>query len=145
MSEKDQQIGHRIKIKRKKLGITQADLSKKLSISPTYLNLMESGKRKIDLDLLLKMAKELNVDVSDISKKTDTNLYQNLMDLLGDNLFENLDITNFDVKELITTNPTIAKALVKLGDMESFFDKSACVMPNFLLFVLIVCPICRSI
>ncbi len=116
MSEKDQQIGHRIKIKRKKLGITQADFSKKLSISPTYLNLMESGKRKIDLDLLLKMAKELNVDVSDISKKTDTNLYQNLMDLLGDNLFENLDITNFDVKELITTNPTIAKALVKLGD-----------------------------
>jgi len=38
------------------------------------------------------------------------------MDLLGDNLFENLDITNFDVKELINTNPSIAKALVKLGD-----------------------------
>ena len=77
---------------------------------------MESGKRKIDLDLLLKMANELNVDVSDISKKTDTNLYQNLMDLLGDNLFENLDITNFDVKELVNTNPLIAKALIKLGD-----------------------------
>ena len=71
MSEKYKQICHRIKIKRKKLGITQADLSKKLSISPTYLNLMESGKRKIDLDLLLKMAKELNVDVSDISKNTE--------------------------------------------------------------------------
>ena len=56
------------------------------------------------------------IDISDISKKTDTNLYQNLMDLLGDNLFENLDITNFDVKELINTNPTIAKALVALGD-----------------------------
>ena len=38
------------------------------------------------------------------------------MDLLGDNLFENLDITNFDVKELINTNPSIAKALVRLGD-----------------------------
>jgi len=116
MNQIDQQIGHKIKAKRKKLGITQADLSKKLSISATYLNLMESGKRKIDLDLLVKMANELNVDVSDISKKTDTNLYQNLMDLLGDNLFENLDITNFDVKELINTNPSIAKALVKLGD-----------------------------
>tara|TARA_Y100000590_G_scaffold54307_1_gene56691 strand:+ start:1363 stop:2787 length:1425 start_codon:yes stop_codon:yes gene_type:complete len=116
MSQINQQIGHKIKNKRKKLGITQVDLSKKLSISPTYLNLMESGKRKIDFDLLLKMANELNVDVSDISKKTDTNLYQDLMDLLGDNLFENLDITNFDVKELINTNPTIAKALVKLGD-----------------------------
>ena len=116
MSQIDQQIGHKIKHKRNKLGITQANLSKKLLISPTYLNLMESGKRKIDLDLLLKISNELNVDVSDISKKTDTNLYQNLMDLLGDNLFENLDITNFDVKELINTNPLIAKALIRLGD-----------------------------
>ena len=116
MHQIDQQIGYKIKNKRKKLGITQADLSKKLSISPTYLNLMENGKRKIDLDLLLKMTNELNIDVSDISKKTDTNLYQNLMDLLGDNLFENLDITNFDVKQLVNTNPSIAKALVKLGD-----------------------------
>jgi len=116
MNQIDQQIGHKIKVRRKKLGITQADLSKKLVISPTYLNLMESGKRKIDLDFLVKIASELNVDVSDISKKIDTNLYQNLMDLLGDNLFENLDITNFDVKDLINTNPLIAKALVKLGD-----------------------------
>ena len=68
MSQIDQQIGHKIKIKRRKLGITQAGLSKKLFISPTYLNLMESGKRNIDLDLLLKIAKELNVDISDISK-----------------------------------------------------------------------------
>ena len=116
MKQIDQQIGHKIKAKRKKLGVTQANLSKRLSISPTYLNLMESGKRKIDLDLLLKIAREFNVDISDITEKTDTNLYQNLMDLLGDNLFENLDITNFDVKELINNNTSIAKALVKLGD-----------------------------
>ena len=104
MNHVNQQIGHKIKTKRRKNGITQADLSKKLSISPSYLNLMESGKRKINLDLLLKVANELNIEVSDISKKTDTNLYQNLMDLLGDNLFEDLDITNFDVKELIYWN-----------------------------------------
>ena len=55
MNQINQQIGHKIKNKRKKLGITQANLSKKLSISPAYLNLMESGKRKIDLDLLLKI------------------------------------------------------------------------------------------
>jgi len=116
MNQINLQIGHKIKAKRKKLGITQADLSKKLSISPTYLNLMENGKRKINMDLLLKIANELNVDISDIAKKTDTNLYQNLMELLGDNLFENLDITNFDVKQLLDTNPLIAKALVKLGD-----------------------------
>ena len=110
------QIGYKIRAKRRKLGITQASLAKKLSISPSYLNLIESGKRKVNVDLLLKLASELNIEISDISKKTDTNLYQNLMDLLGDNLFEDLDITNFDIKELVNTNPLIAKALIKLGD-----------------------------
>jgi len=116
MTQIDLQIGHKIRTKRRKLGVTQVGLSKKLSISPSYLNLIESGKRKVNVDLLLKLANELNIEISDISKKTDTNLYQNLMDLLGDNLFEDLDITNFDIKELVNTNPLIAKALVKLGD-----------------------------
>jgi len=116
MSQIDLQIGYKIKSKRRNLGISQADMARKLSISPSYLNLIESGKRKINVDLLLKLANELGIEISDISKKTDTNLYQNLMDLLGDNLFEDLDITNFDIKELVNTNPLIAKALMKLGD-----------------------------
>jgi len=116
MTQIDLQIGHKIRTKRRKLGVTQADLSKKLSISPSYLNLIESGKRKVSVDLLLKLSSELGIEISDISKKVDTNLYQNLMDLLGDNLFENLDITNFEVKELVNSNPLIAKALIKLGD-----------------------------
>ena len=116
MSQIDLQICHKIKTRMRKLGVSQIDLSKKLSISPSYLNLIESGKRKINVDLLLKLANELNIEISDISKKIDTNLYQNLMDLLGDNLFEDLDITNFDIKEIVNTSPLIAKALVKLGD-----------------------------
>ena len=46
---------------------------------------MESGKRKINMDLLLKMANELNVDVFSYIKKTDINLDQIFMDLLGIN------------------------------------------------------------
>jgi len=116
MSQIDLQIGHKIKSKRRKLGILQADMAKKLYISPSYLNLIESGKRKVNVDLLLKLSNELGIEMSDISKKTDTNLYQNLMDVLGDNLFEDLDITNFDIKEIVNSNPLIAKALIKLGD-----------------------------
>jgi hypothetical protein len=116
MTQIDLQIGHKIRTKRRKLGVTQIDLSKKLSISPSYLNLIESGKRKVSVDLLLKLSSELGIEISDISKKVDTNLYQNLMDLLGDSLFENLDITNFEVKELVNSNPLIGKALIKLGD-----------------------------
>jgi len=116
MTQIDLQIGHKIRTKRRKQGISQIALSKKLSISASYLNLIESGKRKVNVDLLLKLSAELGIEISDISKKIDTNLYQNLMDLLGDNLFENLDITNFEIKDLVNTNPLIAKALIKLGD-----------------------------
>ena len=116
MTQIDLQIGHKIRTKRRKLGISQIQLSKKLLISASYLNLIESGKRKVNVDLLLKLSSEIGIEISDISKKIDTNLYQNLMDLLGDNLFENLDITNFEIKDLVNTNPLIAKALIKLGD-----------------------------
>ena len=116
MTQINLQIGHKIRTKRRKLGISQIELSKKLLISASYLNLIESGKRKVNVDLLLKLSDELGIEISDISKKIDTNLYQNLMDLLGDNLFENLDITNFEIKDLVNTNPLIAKALIKLGD-----------------------------
>ena len=116
MTQIDLQIGHKIRTKRRRMGISQIELSKKLLISASYLNLIESGKRKINVDILLKLSSELGIEISDISKKTDTNLYQNLMDLLGDNLFENLDITNFEIKDLVNTNPLIAKALIKLGD-----------------------------
>ena len=87
MSQIDLQIGYKIKSKRRKLSISQTNMANKLSISPSYLNLIESGKRKINVDLLLKLSNELGIEISDISKQTDTNLYQNLMDLLGDNLF----------------------------------------------------------
>jgi len=53
MSQIDLQIGYKIKSKRRRVGISQADMAKKLSISPSYLNLIESGKRKINVDLCL--------------------------------------------------------------------------------------------
>ena len=90
MSQINLHIGHKIKSKRRKLSISQVNMAKKLSISPSYLNLIESGKRKINVDLLIKLSSELGIEISDISKKTDTNLYQNLMDVLGDNLFTNI-------------------------------------------------------
>ena len=55
MTQVDLQIGYKIRTKRRKLGFTQADLAKKILISPSYLNLIESGKRKVNVDLLLKL------------------------------------------------------------------------------------------
>jgi len=109
-------IGPKIKAFRRQLGIQANKLSEQLGISPSYLNLIESGKRKIDGDLVLKVCKELKIELSDLTSKTNLNLENNISELLSDELFEDLDIVGPEVKDLVNTNPKIAKALIKLGD-----------------------------
>ena len=90
MSQIDLKIGPKIKAFRRQLGLQANKLSEQLGISPSYLNLIESGKRKIDGDLLLKVCEELKIELTDLTNKSDLNLANNLSELLGDELFEDL-------------------------------------------------------
>ncbi len=116
MSQVDLKIGPKIKSFRRQLGLQANKLSEQLGISASYLNLIESGKRKIDGDLLLKVCEELKIELSDLTNKSDLNLVNDISELLDDKLFEDLDIVGPEVKDLVNTNPKIAKALIKLGD-----------------------------
>ena len=116
LSKLDLKIGPKIKAFRRQLGIQANKLAEQLNISPSYLNLIESGKRKIDGNLLIKISKELRVDLSDLTSKSDINLENDISELLDDQLFEDLDILGPEVKDLVNSNPKIAKALIKLGD-----------------------------
>jgi len=116
MSQLDLKIGPKIKAFRRQLGIQANKLAEQLGISPSYLNLIEGGKRKIDGDLLLKVCQELKIELSDLTNKSDLNLANNISELLDDQLFEDLDILGPEVQDLVNTNPKIARALIKLGD-----------------------------
>ena len=116
MSQLDLKIGPKIKAFRRQLGIQANRLAEQLGISPSYLNLIEGGKRKIDGDLLLKVCQELKIELSDLTNKSDLNLANNISELLDDQLFEDLDILGPEVQDLVNTNPKIARALIKLGD-----------------------------
>ena len=98
------------------MGLQANKLAEELSISPSYLNLIESGKRRIDGDLLLKVCEKLKIQLSDLTTKSDINLANNISELLDDQLFEDLDILGPEVQDLVNTNPKIARALIKLGD-----------------------------
>ena len=79
-------IGGKIKNFRQKLGLQAKKLAEQLNISPSYLNLIESGKRNIDGGLLIKISKELRVQLSDLTSKADVNLENDISDLLDDQL-----------------------------------------------------------
>ncbi len=112
----DLKIGPKIKAFRRQLGLQANKFAEQIDISPSYLNLIESGKRKIDGELLIKISKELRVDLSDLTSKSDINLENDISELLDDRLFDDLDILGPEVKDLVNSNPKIAKALIKLGD-----------------------------
>ncbi len=116
MSQIDLKLGPKIKAFRRQMGIQANKLANQLNISPSYLTLIEGGKRKIDADLLLKICQELKIEISDLTKKLDLNLVNNISELLDDKLFEDLDILGPEVQDLVNTNPKIARALIKLGD-----------------------------
>jgi len=117
MSQLDIKIGPKIKAFRRQLGMQGNKLAEQLNISPSYLTLIEGGKRKIDADLLLRICQELKIEVSDLTNKSDLNLANNITELLDDKLFEDLDILGPEVKDLANTNPKIGKALIRLGDI----------------------------
>jgi|TARA_Y100000310_G_scaffold125018_1_gene123870 predicted transcriptional regulator/transcriptional regulator with XRE-family HTH domain len=117
MSQLDIKIGPKIKAFRRQLGIQANKLAEKLNISPSYLALIEGGKRKIDGELLLRICQELKINILDLTTRSDINLANNISELLDDQLFEDLDILGPEVHDLTNTNPKIGKALVRLGDI----------------------------
>ena len=66
--------GKKLRVFRKKLGLQAKKLAEQLNISPSYLNLIESGKRSIDGELLIKICQELRIDLSDLKDENEIDL-----------------------------------------------------------------------
>ena len=93
MSQLDFKLGPKIKAFRRQIGLQANKLANQLNISPSYLALIEGGKRKIDGDLLIKICDELKINISDLTSKSDVNMINTISELLDDQLFEDLDIS----------------------------------------------------
>ena len=84
MSQFNLKLGPKIKAFRRQLGLQANKLAEDLNISPSYLNLIEAGKRKIDGDLLLKICEKLSIDLSQLNAKSDINLENTISEILDD-------------------------------------------------------------
>ena len=90
----DTEIGNKIRSFRLKLGLQAKKLAELVGISPTYLNLIESGKRKLDGDLLLKVCQELRIEISDLVDDKLIDL-SNAKSAISKNLNKRVQITKF--------------------------------------------------
>lgn len=58
------EIGNEIKRARKEKGLTQHDLSQKVSISRNYISDIECGRYIPSVELLISLSKELKIDLN---------------------------------------------------------------------------------
>lgn len=75
-------LGENIKTLRNELGLTQKKLSNSINVDQTYISELENNKKTPSLDTLKKLAKVLNVRVSDLIGDTSNNLRPELKRLL---------------------------------------------------------------
>ncbi len=59
-------LGKKLKEIRKNKGLTQEQLAEKVSIHPTYVGKLESGKNNVSIKMLFKISRALKVKLSDI-------------------------------------------------------------------------------
>jgi predicted transcriptional regulator/transcriptional regulator with XRE-family HTH domain len=109
-------IGGKIRRLRRQRNMSQSDLAAALGISPSYLNLIEHNRRNVTVPLLLKIAGYFGLEINDLSESDEALLANDLMECFGDDIFADIDITNMDVRDLASSNPAIARAMLHLYD-----------------------------
>ncbi len=108
MNTKRKEIGNRIRYARKLAGLSQAELSERLQISPSHMSDIENGKKNIGLDIFMGITEELQVS-ADWLLRTDipsVNAIQNqeISELLS-------DCTAWEIQTLLNILKEIKKAI----------------------------------
>lgn len=81
-------LGKRIQEERKKLNMTQEELSEKISVTPKFISFMERGLGLPSVETLIGLSKALSISIDDLvcDKKIKKNeiLANQIIDLISD-------------------------------------------------------------
>jgi XRE family transcriptional regulator, fatty acid utilization regulator len=109
-------LGGRIRAMRRRARLTQVQVAAQLGISASYLNLIEQNRRPLSASLLIKLAEILSFDLKSFSTDDDTRRTGELLEVFGDPLFDDDDVTPQEVRELVSSSPVLSRAIVRLYD-----------------------------
>src|SRR5688500_4323836 len=94
-------VGRRLRELRLEQGSSQADFARRLGISPAYLNLIEKGRRTVQLPLLWRALEALGIEPEPfISSLGEQHVEQSLAQLLDEPLLRSLNLDKDAVASL---------------------------------------------
>ncbi len=107
-------LGNKIRRLRKEKSLTQVQLAEMLSISASYLNLIERNQRAMTVPLLLKLAEIFQLDLRSFAEDDEAQLVADLKEAFSDSVFTGEDVRSGDALELAMGSPQVARAVLRL-------------------------------
>jgi len=96
------------------MGLSQVALAREVSISSTYLNLIENNKRAIGGKLLLRISERLDLDLDALSGSNEARSIQVIEELLADPVMKGIWIEANAIRELVAHFPEAGVAITRL-------------------------------
>ena len=107
-------LGNKVRRLRERESLTQVELAQRLSISPSYLNLIEHNQRPLTVPLLLELAAQFQVDLEAFAADDDARLAADLREVFGDPLFDEFEVDKGELRDLVTHAPQASLAVLSL-------------------------------
>ncbi len=107
-------VGVKLREFRARLGLTQAEYARKLGVSVSYLNQMENNHRPISARVILSLAQEFGINVTELSAGTTERMVADMREALADPVFGPEIPPLGDVQLLASNAPNLARAFLTL-------------------------------
>ena len=101
---------------RKREGLTQAAMAARLSISPSYLNLMERNQRPLSARIVVQVVEQFDFDPRSLREDEAIGGLDGLARRFADERFADLEIGRDEAAELLSAAPNAAAAFARLFD-----------------------------
>ncbi|NIZ10235.1 short-chain fatty acyl-CoA regulator family protein [Pseudooceanicola sp. HF7] len=106
--------GAKLREIRQRLGLTQKDFAAKLTISLPYLNQMENNNRPVSTSVVLAMAQEFGVDVTELSTGDHERLVSDMREAMADPVLADSNPPLADLRLTASNAPALARAFLHL-------------------------------
>ena len=106
--------GAKLREVRTRIGLPQKDFATKLGVSLPYLNQMENNNRPVSTSVVLSLAQEFGLDVTELSSGDGARLVSDMREALADPVFSGDMPPMADLRLAASNAPALARALLDL-------------------------------
>ncbi|WP_170758650.1 helix-turn-helix domain-containing protein [Ruegeria lacuscaerulensis] len=106
--------GAKLREMRTRLTLTQKEFAAKLGVSLPYLNQMENNNRPISTTVVLALAQEFGMDVTELSTGDSERLVSDMREALADPIFDDATPPLADLRLTASNAPALARAFIAL-------------------------------